>query len=135
MVNTVVIFHVINQLSGADIPVLWWVHDGEMSFELGADKDLPLAVGNNIHVVGVGKYTQKVLNKYRPKYGSGNLIYCVPDFVNDMKADVCYPLDKKGKKFIFLNVGSVDRRKGQDILVDAIKKCQNIIGSKVFLCF
>lgn len=122
VVNTVVIFHLINQLSSMEIPVLWWVHDGEMSFELGADKDLPITVGDNIHVVGVGRYTQKVLNKYRPQYGSGNLIYCVPDFMDDVKKDSCYSLDRKGKEFMFLNVGSVDKRKGQDILVDAIRK-------------
>lgn len=121
VVNTVVIFHLINQLSGMDIPVLWWVHDGEMSFQLGANELLPKKIGHNVTVLGGGGYAKKILDKYRPEYHAEELIYCVPDFAGTLDDDLSIVIDKKGKAFLFSSVGSIDTRKGQDILVKAIR--------------
>lgn len=126
VVNTVVIFHLINQLSDLKLPVIWWTHDGEMSFELGANDLLPKKVGENIHAFGGGGYAKKILDKYRPLYHAEELIYCVPDYANllDNKYEII--IDKKDKKYLFSSVGSIDRRKGQDIFVEAIRNlpCQ-----------
>lgn len=121
VVNTVVIFHVINQLSGMDIPVLWWVHDGEMSFQLGANELLPQKIGHNVTALGGGGYAKKILDKYRPEYQAGELIYCVPDFTETLDDDLSIIIDKKGKEILFSSVGSIDVRKGQDILEKAIR--------------
>ena len=121
VVNTVVIFHLINQLSDMDMPVLWWVHDGEMSFELGANELLPQKIGSNVLALGGGGYAKKILDKYRPEYQAGELIYCVPDFAETLDDSLSIVIDRKGKEFLFSSIGSIDARKGQDILVKAIR--------------
>lgn len=133
VVNTVVIFHVINQLSGEKVPVLWWIHDGEMSFQLGADRDLPYEIGANIKVVGVGDYTKKVIDKYRPSYRAGSLLYCIPDFEKDGGVD--YFIDTREKKNVFLSVGSIDKRKAQDILVKVIRDLSEEVLKESFFVF
>lgn len=120
VVNTVVIFHLINQLSGSDIPVIWWIHDGELSFQMGAAKVLPLEVGSNVNIVCPGQYTINIVKKYRENYSVDNLIYCVPDFAGEEFAE--YDLNIEKDKIIFLNVGSIDKRKGQDVLVNTIRR-------------
>ncbi len=122
VVNTVVIFHVINQLSGMDIPVIWWVHDGEMSFELGANELLPQKIGHNVMALGGGGYAKCILDKYRPAYHADELIYCVPDFADTLDDELSILIDRKGKEFLFSSVGSIDARKGQDVFVDAIRR-------------
>lgn len=120
VVNTVVIFHLINQLSESDIPVIWWIHDGELSFQMGAAKVLPLEVGSNVKIVCPGQYTIDVVKKYRNNYSVDNLIYCVPDFAEEKHTK--YDLNIEKGKLIFLNVGSIDKRKGQDLLVNTIRR-------------
>lgn len=121
VVNTDVIYHVINQLSGLDLPVVWWTHDGEMSFELGANELLPQTIGKNIHVFGGGEYAKRILDKYRPQYHAKELLYCVPDFKDMLSETYKIMIDKKGKDYLFSTVGSIDQRKGQDILAEAIR--------------
>lgn len=125
VVNTDVIYHVINHLSGLALPVIWWTHDGEMSFELGADELLPQTIGENIHVFGGGKYARRILDKYRPQYHAKELLYCVPDFKDTLSKTYNIIIDKKGKDYLFSTVGSIDQRKGQDILVEAIRSLPN----------
>jgi len=122
VVNTVVIYQVINQLSGMDIPVIWWMHDGEMSFELGANELLPHKIGHNVMALGGGGYARRILDKYRPEYHADELIYCVPDFADTLDDELSILIDRNGKEFLFSSVGSIDTRKGQDVFVSAIRR-------------
>lgn len=121
VVNTVVPFHNIEQLERTDIPVIWWIHDGEMSFQLGANKMLPQTLTENIHVYGGGEYASRVVRKYRPSYNVQELLYCVPDYAGELPADYKYRIDNPTDKLIISSVGSIDKRKAQDVLVEAIR--------------
>lgn len=135
VVNTVVVYQVINQLSGKDVPVIWWTHDGEMSFQLGANELLPQTIGKNIHVIGGGGYAKRIMDQYRPQYCAGELVYCVPDYASDLSKDFQYRIDRKGKEYLFSSIGSIDKRKGQDVLVEAVNKLPDRYREKCLFLF
>lgn len=135
VVNTVVVYQIINQLSGKDIPVIWWTHDGEMSFQLGANELLPQTVGKNIHVIGGGGYAKRIMDKYRPKYRAGELVYCVPDYAADLSEEPEFIIDRKGKEYLFASIGSIDKRKGQDILAEAVERLPDRYREKCLFLF
>lgn len=121
VVCTVVPYHNIEQLEQTNIPVIWWIHDGEMSFQLGANKVLPQSLCDNIHVYAGGEYACRIVKKYRPAYEVQELLYCVPDYAQTLPADYRYQIDNPAHKLIISSVGSIDKRKAQDVLVKAIR--------------
>lgn len=124
VVCTVVLYSNILQLEKVNIPVIWWTHDGEMSFQLGGNKLLPLKISSNVFVYAGGNYAKKIMDKYRPLYGTKELLYCVPDRREELlnREKPSYMIKNDDKKVVISNIGSIDKRKGQDILVVAIRK-------------
>lgn len=121
VVCTVVPYHNIEQLEQTNIPVVWWIHDGEMSFQLGANKLLPYKLCNNIHVYAGGGYACRIVKKYRPSYMIQELLYCVPDYAQTLSSEWKYEIVNPNNKLIISSIGSIDRRKAQDVLVKAIR--------------
>ena len=120
---TVVLWPLIEAFSQTDIPVLWWVHDSNMGYVNWLRYVLPETIGDNVHLYCGGDYAQRVILKYRPKYTSKILLYGLKDFSKDLKATVTrsewnLPEDK----IVFANIGQIISRKGQDVLVRAIRK-------------
>lgn len=122
VVCTLVNVNAIKSLEKAKIPTLWWAHEAQASYEIGAlNTTLPYSVKANIHVYCGGEYARKVLIAHRPAYEAGILLYEVPDFSDrkiDNKALISFP----DHKFVFSIIGSIMERKGQDIFAEAIEK-------------
>lgn len=121
IVNTILGGPLIRQLNGLSIPVLWWIHEADQAYYARALNSMPLNVAENIHVYCVGPYAEKVLLKYRPDYKCKSLLYYLPDYMKteENNKDVI-PVATKGKT-VFVTVGLIEPRKGQDILVEAIR--------------
>ena len=140
IVSTLVQYHSINQLNNMDIPVVWWVHESQESYTRGADILIPKEIGKNIHVYCGGGYAKKVLKEYRPTYNVDELLYCVPDYCTEIKNNYSYKLENIEGKMVFTTIGSIEKRKGQDIFVkailsmpeDYIKKCRFFIIGRNF---
>lgn len=135
VVNTVVVYQVIEQLSERDIPVIWWTHDGEMSFNLGANELLPQLIGENIHVIGGGGYAKRIMDKYRPQYKAGELVYCVPDYATGLSKDYTFMVEMQGREYLFSSIGSIDKRKGQDIFAEAVRMIPSVYRDKCLFLF
>lgn len=140
IVSTLVQYHSIKQLNNLNIPVLWWIHESKESYSRGADKLIPNELGKNIHVFCGGGYAKDTLKEYRPSYNPGELLYCVPDYVSEIDSNYSYKLNHIDGKLVFTTIGTVERRKGQDVFAkaimnlpaDYIEKCRFfIIGKNV----
>lgn len=140
IVSTLVQYHSIMQLNNLNIPVMWWIHEAKESYTRGADKLIPNEVGKNIHVFCGGGYAKDTLKHYRPLYNVDELLYCVPDYVSEIDSNYRYKLSDIEGKFVFTTIGTVEKRKGQDIFAKAvmnlpeeyIKRCRFfIIGKNV----
>lgn len=135
IVSTVVLWKCIELLGQMEIPVFWWIHDSRIGYENYLRYVLPETIGNNILLYCGGDYAQKVITNYRPKYPTQILLYGIEDCLKTISntIDRTYwelPMDK----FVFANIGQVMKRKGQDILVKAIRLLpQEILEKSIFV--
>ncbi len=120
IVSTLVQYQSIMQLNNCDIPVVWWVHESKESYVRGADKLIPNEIGKNIHVYCGGGYARKTMKTYRPTYNAEELLYCVPDYASEISSEYSYRLENIKDKIVFITVGTIEKRKGQDIFAKAI---------------
>lgn len=132
LVNTVVPFRQIEQLRNTGIPVLWWLHDAKSGYEDYLRHVLPETVGENIHIFSVSQYADDAMHTYRPLYPSGLLLYGLRDEADSLVPAL--PMDTQGRK-LFVSVGTVIHRKGQDILAQAIRLLPERIRNQCLFLF
>lgn len=122
------------RLSCMNISVLWWIHEADFNYHTDALDKLPERIGSNIHVYCGGEYARAVLNKYRPLYKAESLLYLTPDFVNDVPQDCDFVLPDSEGRTVYAVVGTMEERKNQDLIVDAINKLTpDELASMVFV--
>lgn len=112
--NTILMAGCVSKLQQYEKKIIWWVHEAEeyyksvSSFDIKADK--------NLNVFCVGSYAQKVFGNYFPHIATKVLLYGMPDY--RAKGEVVV---SEERKVVFLSIGTIEKRKGQDILAEAIK--------------
>ena len=120
VVNTLDCCPAVRELNGAGIPVLWWIHETEAAY--GKYEDImPAVLLSNITAVTAGPRAGDSLKKHRPLYEAEELLYAIPDFYTSGENK------RMGKKAdggveTFALIGTLEPRKGQDILLDVINK-------------
>lgn len=120
LVNTVVPFRQIQQLGHIQKPVMWWLHDAKSGYQDSLRYVLPETVSENITIYAVSKYANDAMKTFRPKYKSGLLFYGLQDHGMGEQMPGKKIQGAEEKK-IFISVGTISHRKGQDILVEAIR--------------
>lgn len=114
--NTLCLYSVVEKLSNLDIPVMWWLHEGRFSYNIYREKVLK-NLGSNIHVYTVGWYAANFWNGLGCNISPRILLYGIPD-----KSDQYMMTSSEiNNKITFCMVGTVEKRKGQDIFVEAIQ--------------
>lgn len=121
-VNTIVPFSCIEQLKDVDIPVVWWIHDAKEGYERYLKYVLPKSIGEHVKIYCVSDYAKKVLLTFRPQYAADVLLYGLPDLSIFPRGK--FRFDCNEQKKIFLTVGTLENRKGQDVLLEAIEKME-----------
>lgn len=120
LVNTIVPYRQIDQLRDFPVPVIWWLHDARSGYETDLKDVLPDTIGENIHTYAVSRYAESAVNDCRPKYPTQLLLYGLKDEAARVTANPKPIEGAKGKK-VFISIGTVLPRKGQDILVKAVR--------------
>ncbi len=118
LANTVVEARAVRALSGARVPVLWWLHDAFAGYPHIAHQ-IPKELGENIRVYSVGSHAANAMHSVRPEFNIRPLIYGLPDYASEKFAH--YDLSYAGGRPLFATVGSFENRKGQDIFCKAIR--------------
>lgn len=131
--NTIVSFPCVLQFGKLNIPVVWWIHDAKAGYEKKLKNILPKKVKKNVDIYCVSEYARKVLLTYRPAYKVGLLPYGIPDLKNFFES--AFQLKNDNDKKIFLIIGSLEKRKGQDILLQAIEKLKEESRQKSIFYF
>lgn len=130
IVNTIVPYASIQILNTLETPVLWWIHECELMYR-GLEQHLPRQLKGHMHAYCVGQYALGVLNRYRPGYNAGSLIYGLRD--SRPSGEGSCP--GANGRFRFATVGSVVDIKGQDILAEAISLLSGDIREKCEFLF
>lgn len=132
LVNTIVPYRQIQQLRCTGLPVLWWLHDAKSGYRDLLQYVLPETVGENIHIFSVSQYADDAVKQYRPRYNTQLLLYGLKD--ESSKVNAADHSLGEGRK-VFVSVGIVVKRKGQDILVRAIRLLPEDVRSRCLFLF
>ena len=116
--NTVVEARAVRALSGARVPVLWWLHDAFAGYPHIAHQ-IPKELDNNVRLYSVGSHAANAMHSVRPEFEIRPLIYGLPDYAAETFSH--YDLSYAGGRPLFATVGSFENRKGQDIFCKAIR--------------
>lgn len=120
-------FHVFLSERDTIVPVIWWLHDAGFFYD-GVDKEVIGKISlNNLRAVSVGPVPAEAVREFLPDMSCDELLYGV--------ADTKMSIAKKEEDGImrFITIGYLEERKGQDILLQAIRKLpDNIRHRSVF---
>lgn len=111
---TATLYNLIKRYMNSNKKIIWWIHEGAELYGIIGHK-MPKNIMPNIKVFCVGEYSIKQLEKWDLDYHPKVLSYGVNDIGQKEK-------NKKNDKTFFLSVGTLSTRKGQLLLLEAIKK-------------
>lgn len=130
--NTAVLHNVVERYMHYGKPLLWWMHEGNMSFA-SFGHYLPKELPENVHVAYVCDYVKEQAKLYGIHYDGKILHYGVEEKIAEiLQSDENHSnmnssgarsevVEKQEKSITtFITVGAIDKRKGQDLLLDAI---------------
>lgn len=126
--NTLGASMAVKALSDSLPPILWWIHEGEYAFKCFAPQ-LPKNAGKNTKIYPGGEYVRRFL-KAAGLPCQAPLYYGIPKDADQLELG-----DGLLEKNLFLLVGSIEKRKGQDILLAAIRKLPQDHREKAKFCF
>lgn len=135
VVCTIVGAPIVSSLNGSAVPVLWWIHEAFTSYHHDSLAAMPEALEDNIHVYCGGHYAEQVLTHHFPNYQAKQLLYYVPDYATELPAEPTFRLKYAEGKRVFAIVGMQEERKGQDILVQAIRNLSPEVRNQCLFVF
>ena len=120
VLNTLVFARAAAALNGSNTSVLWWLHEAEEIYHSDFAQSMPEHLFSNIKVYAVSPRSREHLLRHKPGYFAGILTYGIPDAAE--KDAEPFPLSRNAEgKRIFALVGTLERRKGQDVLLNAVQ--------------
>lgn len=97
------------------IPVIWWLHDSGFFYD-GVDREVLRKIsGENLKVLSVGSVPRNALHQVFPEMPVEQLLYGVDDMAGEVVKSSPH------EKVRFVTIGFVEERKGQDVLLRAIR--------------
>jgi glycosyltransferase involved in cell wall biosynthesis len=119
IVNTILgpSIQMIELLSDTKVPVFWWIHEACRHYL--AYKP-PRRIGQNIHIYCAWEYARQAFLKANLHLTSGVLLCGMEDYNHESNFDSLVKVE--GHELIFMMIGSIQHRKGQDIFCDAVRK-------------
>ena len=132
LANTVVEAPAVSTLNGGFVPVLWWLHDAFAGYPFITHK-IPKELADNVHIAAVGSHATAAMHSVRPKFKVEQLIYGLPDYARESFPR--YDLSYVGGRPLFVTVGSMEMRKGQDIYCEAIRLLPPEVREKASFLF
>lgn len=113
-----------------DIPTIWWLHDSLFFYD-GVDKQLLQRIDRtNLTVLSVGPVPKKAMQKFLPDLEINRLLYGVADTQRSIGRK-----EHSNERLCFVTIGYIERRKGQDLLVQAIQRIPKEIRKQAIFYF
>lgn len=111
-------FYVFLSDRSAEIPMIWWLHDSSFFYD-GVDKSILRQIDmRNLDIVSVGPVPRNAIQEHVPCLSIKDLLYGVVDEKKEWNAS---DMEQNSERFRFMTIGYIENRKGQDVLISAIK--------------
>jgi glycosyltransferase involved in cell wall biosynthesis len=110
-------YNVFLSARNTDIPVIWWLHDSAFFYDGISRARLQNMDLKNLFMYSVGPVPRNTMLSFNGNMQIQDLLYGVADKVHDARM-----YEKTEDKLCFVTIGYIENRKGQDVLLNAIKK-------------
>ena len=146
-------FHVFLSDRDKNIPVAWWLHDALFFYDGVSAEVMDKLETENMKIWSVGPIPERAVKTFRPDFHVEDLLYGVADqkkekneldrHDNNSKLIRLIDEDKNRKepqgkridKIRFITIGYIEYRKGQDILLEAIRRLRPDVRQKAEFFF
>lgn len=122
-------FHIFLSKRDTSIPMIWWLHDALFFYDGVNKKAINDISSDNMKIWAVGPVSEKAIKIFRPDFNVKDLLYGVEDTCGARH------FDENRKSLNFITIGYIEERKGQDVLLQAIKKLSEDMLQKAHFCF
>lgn len=122
-------YHVFLSERGQNVPVVWWLHDALFFYDGIRQEVMEKISQDNMQIWSVGPIPKKAVQTFRPDLQIEDLLYGVADQA-DRKNKV-----NSDSVIRFITIGYIEHRKGQDILLEAIKGLEDEFRQKAKFIF
>lgn len=112
-------FHVFLSDREKNIPVAWWLHDALFFYDGVSTAVMDKLETENMKIWSVGPIPERAVKSFRQDFFVEDLLYGVVDQKKEKNESNIY--DNSSKKIRFITIGYIEYRKGQDILLEAIR--------------
>jgi GT2 family glycosyltransferase/glycosyltransferase involved in cell wall biosynthesis len=115
--NTCLFFKFINLVNDNHDNIIWWIHESMLIDELSKNNEFINALKVAKRVITPSKYSEGFIKKYR-----NNKIDLIYNGIEDKVSEIYRNDESKlnpNKKLLFLILGTIEPRKGQDLAVKA----------------
>lgn len=121
-------YHIFLSERDLSIPTVWWLHDALFFYNGVNKRAINKILHENLQIWSVGSISEKAIKTFRPDFEVEELLYGVEEQEanNTLKHDT---------KVQFVTIGYIEERKGQDILVKAIKLLPEHIRKQAHFLF
>ena len=127
MICNTINYHVFLSDRATEIPAVWWLHDSVFFYD-GVEKRILRGIDTNkLDIVSVGPVPRNAMQTFVLDLPIRDLLYGVVDEKgkrNDLDTG------KKSGRFRFMTIGYIESRKGQDVLIAAVKLLRKEILSQ-----
>lgn len=97
------------------IPMIWWLHDSAFFYD-GVDREVMRRISaENLKVLSVGPVPERALHRVLPEMPVEQLLYGVDDVAGGAVQKLLH------ESVCFVTIGFIEERKGQDILLRAVR--------------
>jgi glycosyltransferase involved in cell wall biosynthesis len=118
MINTLVMWRIVLLAKEIDVPALWFIHESQFGVSMVyADKNKQEALAEADDVVFIGEKSAGLYQKYNKSDNFKTVNYAAKPLSSDG-----HFADKDNEKLNILHIGSIEHRKGQDIIIRSINK-------------
>lgn len=133
--STILMGRRITKLQKYNKKIVWWIHEASEYYIDVVKQGLEIKNDENLSIYCGGQYARTVFLRNFPHMKAEVLIYGLPDYASKESS-----VWQQADKIIFLSIGTIEQRKGQDILCEAIErlsekeraKCKFIfVGKKI----
>lgn len=115
IINTVTLHHILNVCDGLGLPTIWLVH--ESNFGIDLMKNNRSAQSALLNASKILLPCKNILTKYMQSLDTERVEFVTSGIKS---LTVPAPAKQNNEKFIILNVGSIEYRKGQDVLIASL---------------
>jgi len=133
--NTILLCRQVEKIKNAGIKVIWWIHEASDYYKSHIISDFTKANLDKLKVWCVGSFSGKKFEENFAGIPMEIMAYGLPDYTKD--ASICFEnvIENPRDKMIFLSIGTIERRKGQDILSEAIRKLDTEVRDQCLFVF